>query len=181
MNRFLAVLFLGVGLTGCAHISGRVSTVTYTLPLANSTFAIYSDSMPTISEQKVQRLIVDRMSSLGYKQTDDIATADYVVMYSYNIGGGEAHTDVSSSPDVVFGGHRVSSSSYTLYPRYFQIGIVDKRASEQSKKIIFAFQGEVYSKGSSYNIGRVAGYFLDQIFMNYGQSVNEKYFIVPFE
>ena len=167
------LLFFCLSVTGCV-ISGRVSTATYATPPQNSTFAIITNTMLTISEQKVQRHIIDKLSSLGFKQTHDTENVDYIVVYSYNIGSGQIY--VSSSPDFVFGGQQVSS--HTEYPRYFQIGIVDRKASIQSKKLFYAFQGEVYSSGRSSNIAYLAKYFIDQIFANYGLNVDDKHFVV---
>lgn len=162
-----------LSLMGCA-ITGRVSTATYNLPLPDSTFAIFSDTMSTLTEQKIQKHIITKLTSLGLKQTDDFKKADHIVVYSYNVGSGQTY--VSSSPDFVFGGQKVSS--HTEYPRYFQIGLVDREASIKANKIIYTFQGEVYSSGSSSNVAYLAKYFVDQIFLNYGQDVNDKPFIV---
>ncbi len=133
-----------------------------------------TNTMLTLTEQKVQRHIIDKLSSLGFKQIADAKKVDYIVVYSYDIGSGQTY--VSISPDFVFGGQKVSSQ--TEYSRYFQIGLVDRKASMQLTKIIYAFQGEVYSSGSSSNIVYLAKYFIDQIFTNYGQNIDDKRFIV---
>ncbi len=167
------LLLLLFSLTSCA-ITGRVSTATYTTPPQNSTFAIMTNTMLTLTEEKVQKHIISKMESLGFELIDDVKQADYIVIYSYDIGGGQTY--VSSSPDFVFGGQKVSS--HTEYPRYFHIGLVDSIGSVQANKIIYAFKGEVYSSGSSSNIAYLAKYFIDQIFVNFGLNVDDKRFVV---
>jgi hypothetical protein len=167
---FCSCLFL----SGC-FVKGVVSSATYKLPSEYSTYSIKTDTIQTLTEQRIQGYIIDKMSSYGFKKIDDVNKAEYALVYSYKIGGGK--TVVSSTYIYVLDSKKMTSS--TEYPRYFQIGLIDQKASKEANKIIFAWQGEVYSKGVSSNIINVAKYFIEQIFSEYGQNTYDKNIVVP--
>lgn len=151
-------------------LTGRVSTATYVEVPQTASFVVVGSDNIALTERNIQALIVDRMKSRGFRQTEDSSTADIVVLYSYSIGAGQ--TAVTSSPDFVWGGQKVQSS--TIYPRYFQITLVNQKAYLKGTII---WQGEIYSKGSSANISWLAESFIDEIFRHFGQTVTNKKFM----
>lgn len=112
------------------------------------------------------------MEECGYKKAASREVANVAVLYNYSIGPGR--TSISSSPDFVWGGQQVEST--TTYPRFFQLIIVDLEKSKIPEKIEIIWQGEIYSSGSSSNITSLAAYFIDVLFENYGSTVTNKNF-----
>ena len=167
---FLSLLFL----TGCAAgvINGNVSTAMYNSPPLQPLFIIVSPNPLSLTDRNINTLISQKMIEQGYIEAKSIEDAKVAVLYNYSIGAGV--TSVSSSPDFVWGGQRIEST--TVYPRFFQIIIVDLERSNIPDRIEIIWQGEIYSKGSSSNIYRLAQYFLDVLFENYGKTVTNKRF-----
>jgi hypothetical protein len=61
------------------------------------------------------------MIEQGYIKAESQESASIAVLYNYSVGSGRL--DVRSSPDFVWGGNRVESS--TSYPRFFQLVVID--------------------------------------------------------
>jgi hypothetical protein len=158
-------------------IHGRVSTMTYSTPPQNSTCAMRTDSELILAEERFQGYIGGKLVSLGFQLTNDAKGADYLVIYSYRTGEGEP--EVYRSPDDGLRGKTVASNS--TYPRYVHIGLVDRKASLEMRKTIFAFWGEVYGSSASTNDEFVTEYLIDQIFANYGQNVADVHFRAAFK
>jgi hypothetical protein len=156
-------------------ITGRISAATYQ-PLPNGgSFAVLSSGAPTLTERHIQELIKNEMKSRGFNLVDSPAGADFAVMYSYSIGAGK--TVVSSSPDFVWGGQKVDSS--TSYPRYFQVSIIDVASSREKNQLIFTWQSEIYSSGSSQNISWLADHFVPKLFETFGKTINNERMMIP--
>jgi hypothetical protein len=173
----ISILSILIGSLACAPgiISGRISTATYYPYPANATFFVVPSDRLTLTEKNLQNLIAREMEKLGFMRSTESNKADLAVVYSYSIGAGS--TSVSSSPDFVWGGQKVESS--TKYPRYFSVGIIDRRKTINSKEPVFVWQGEIYSSGSSSNIAWLAESFIPELFKWYGKNVSDKVFITP--
>jgi len=171
------IVFAILSSTACAPgiISGRISTATYQSYPTNATFFVVSSDRLTLTEKNLQNFIAREMEKLGFKRSTESNNADLAVVYSYSIGAGS--TSVSSSPDFVWGGQKVESS--TKYPRYFSVGIIDRGKTINSKEPVFIWQGEIYSSGSSSNIAWLAESFVPELFKWYGKDVTNKIFITP--
>jgi len=160
---------------GPLFISGRVSTATYQPNPTPAKFFVVPSDKTTLTEKNIQNLIAREMEKIGFRRTTNFADADVAVVYSYSIGPGI--TSVSSSPDVVFGGQQVGSS--TAYPRYFYVGIIDRVQTINPKDPAFIWQGEIYSSGSIANIALLAESFVSELFRWYGKNVTNKKFMIP--
>lgn len=173
-KRVLFFLLILPMISSCAlTLSGRVNTAAYVEIPKSASFVVVSSNNLTLTERNIQTMIVNHMVEKGFQVADDATTADIAAVYSYQIGAGT--TSVSSSPDFVFGGQQVHSS--TVYPRYFQITLVDLKASKLPDKVEIIWQGEIYSKGSSSNISYLAKHFVDELFNHFGQTVSNKTFM----
>jgi hypothetical protein len=172
----IAIFSALIGTSACTPlILGRVSTATYQSYPTNATFFVVPSDKITLTEKNIHSLIAKEMEKIGFRRTANVADADLTVVYSYSIGGGA--TSVSSSPDFVWGGQKVGSS--TEYPRYFFVGIIDRAQTTNPKDPVFIWQGEIYSSGSSSNIALLAESFVTELFKWYGKNVTNKRFIIP--
>ena len=174
MNRThkATALTLSTLLVGCAPalLSGRLSAASYRQAPVGATFIVIGSGSLTLTERHIQDLIRAQMESLGFELRQQPDAADLAVVYSYSVGAGK--TVVSSSPDFVWGGQKVSSA--TSYPRYFQISIVDIPASQAESEINISWQAEIYSQGSSQNISWLAEQFVPELFRRFGQTTNNE-------
>ncbi len=173
----IAIISVVLGTLACAPslILGRVSAATYQPLLGKATFFVVQSDRITLTERNIQTLIANEMVKLGFKRVYDGGTADLAVVYSYSIGAGT--TSVSSSPDFVWGGQKVESS--TEYPRYFHIAIIDQSQTLNAKEPVFIWEAELYSSGSSSNIAWLAESFVPELFKWYGKNVTNKRFMIP--
>ena len=171
----VVVSFIIAATLGCvpSMLSGRVSSAVYEPHPGNATFFVVQSDKITLTERKIQNLIVNEMEKLGFRRTANRASADFYVVYSYSIGSGTTH--VSSSPDFVFGGQEVTSS--VRYPRYFHVAIVDARETLDPKEPVILWQAELYSSGSSANISELAETFVSELFKRYGKNVKNEGFM----
>ena len=171
------VFFLCAVVIGCATptISGRLSTIPHRQLPQGATFSVLMPSdTPSVTEATIARSVAQCMESSGYRKSDTPKSADLAVAYSFSVGAGEQV--VTSSPDFVTGGHSISSM--TVYPRLFQITIIDFKTSQLPDRVDVIWQGEVFSKGSSVDMAEVGPYFIQQICSNLGLEVTNKWFQV---
>jgi hypothetical protein len=161
-------------LIGCAPalLRGRVSTVSYRTVPEQSTFTVHSQNTIRLTDRNIVRLIEQKLTERGYRKVDSIAGADIVAIYAYDVGQGT--TRISSQPDMVFGGHAISSD--TAYPRSFELALIDFKNSPDPKKPEIIWQAELHSSGSVSDMSRLAADFIDVIFENYGVTVDNKLF-----
>jgi hypothetical protein len=157
---------------GCAPalVSGRLSAASYRQARAGAAFAVIGSGALTLTERHIQDLIRAQMESLGFYISEQPDAADLAVVYSYSVGAGT--TIVSSSPDFVLGGQKVSSA--TSYPRYFQISVVDIPASRVRNELVISWQAEIYSQGSSQNMSWLAEQFVPELFKRFHQTTNNE-------
>jgi len=171
--RFILFGLIGLLLGGCvAPLVGSVSTATHSSPPQLPLFTVISPDSLSLTDRNISGLIEVKMSERGYKKATSQASANVAVLYKYSLGSGR--TDVSSSPDFVWGGQKVQST--TTYPRFFQIVVVDLEKSKLPENIEIIWQGEVHSAGSSTNMSKLAVHFVNVLFENYGSNVTNKNF-----
>lgn len=170
---YITLIVVSVIITSCAgYIRGKVSSALYSNVPEGGTFAVLEPKSVNLTEKNIQKNIIEQMELKNFNHTTELENADIIVNYSYSIGAGR--TSVSSSPDYVMGGTKVSSS--TSYPRYFQISLIDVKVTKLKNKPVIYWQGEVYSSGSGSNISFLSAYFIDEIFANFGETVDNKGF-----
>ena len=170
--RLASLILLGALFAGCAALTGRVSTLSHMEPPHNPLFKVISSDSISLTERIIREHIEKKMAEHGYRKASPEEVPNVAVIYKYSVGSGVA--SVSSSPDFVWGGQRVESSSE--YPRFFEIVLVDLEKSQNPEAIKTIWQGEVYSSGSSTNISRLAPHFIDVLFENYGSTVTNRPF-----
>jgi hypothetical protein len=171
-NRFVSVwhiVLLSAFLTGCSSLTGTVSTISYTAPPQPSLFFVISKDSMSVTERNITALIEARMIENGYQKAGSLERANVGVVYKYSV---DPNGSINSVPDYAAGGH----ATYTTYPRNFQIALIDLRRSKSPDTVEFFWQGEVYSAGTSRNMGVIAPYFIEVLFENYGKSVSNKVF-----
>ena len=178
MPRFALLLVSAIALCGCAGVlSGTVNTATYSEPPAKRSFTVITPDNLSLTDRNLSAQIERKMLERGYVKADSPKTANVAVIYKYSVGPGR--TEVNSSPDFVWGGKQIETS--TTYPRFFQIVIVDLEKSKLPEKVEIIWQGEVRSSGSSENISEIGPYFIDALFENYGGTVTNKRFFKTVE
>jgi hypothetical protein len=153
-----------ISLAGC--VSGTVSTAYYSAPPQPPMFIVISPDSLSLTERNISALIEAKLSERGLMKATSFEAANIGVLYKHSI-------DPTGS--VVSDGYEVS----TVYPRHFQITVIDLHRSKMPEKIEILWQGEVYSTGSSRNISSLAPIFIEQLFFNYGKTVTNKDFSVP--
>ena len=176
-GRAIQLMLLGaltLTLVGC--LSGRVNTVSYASPPQQPLFVVISPDSVSLRERMIVGLIEKKMSERAFVKASSPEIANVTVRYKYSIGPSTTDVSVSSSPDFVFGGKNVSSSSSTEYPRTFEITVMDNEKSKVSGKVEIIWQGEIYSSGSSADMTRLAPSFIDILFENYGKTVTNQKF-----
>jgi hypothetical protein len=171
-SRLAACIVIGSLLAGCVALTGRVNTLSQTAPPHNPLFKVISPDSISLTERIIREHIEKKMAEHGYRKASPEEVPNVAVLYKYSVGSGIA--SVSSSPDFVWGGQRVESSSE--YPRFFEIVLVDLEKSQAPEAIKTIWQGEVYSSGSSTNISRLAPHFIDVLFENYWSTVTNRRF-----
>jgi hypothetical protein len=155
-------------------VHGRVSSALYASPPLRASFSVVGPDGPStaLSERQIQTLIAGQMVSLGFAHASSPDSADLAVLYSYSIGS--ATTQLSSAPDPVFGGQKVASQ--TQYPRSFQVTIVEQRPSVPPDQRKVLWKGELFSAGSSADIGEMSLHFVPEIFRSFGKSETNRRF-----
>jgi hypothetical protein len=148
--RILFLSILSLLLVGC--LKGRVTTISEVSPPQQPLFTVISQDTISLRERTIVGLLEKKMSERGFSKASSPEVANVTVSYKYSIGPGQTDVHTSSSPDFVFGGTNVSSSSSTHYPRTFEITVIDNEKSKASGKVEIIWQGELYSAGSSADI-----------------------------
>jgi hypothetical protein len=175
MRLLLFLLLLSLTLM-LSCVTGRVSTISHNVLPTGSKFIIIESDAFSVTSKQIKNMIANKMVNLGYIEATSEQEADAVILYKYNVGSGSTEVSISSRRDFIWGGQKVQSDSETVYPRFFQIAIVDLKRSKLPDQLELIWHGEVYSKGSSANILSVAQEFIDALFENYNKSVTNKHF-----
>ncbi len=173
--RRLFVLFgiLVVLVTSCfsLHVAGRINAASYTEPPQKPTFRVIIPDPLSLTDRNIGLLIEKKMIEHGYSKAASEEEANVAVIFKYRVGSGT--TEVTGGTYQGTG----SVQSYTIYPRFFQITIVDLLKSKLPEKLEIIWQGELTSKGRLDDVSRLAPYFIDSLFEYYGSTVsNEKFF-----
>ena len=171
----LLILSAVVALAGCAtpgFLTGSVSTAFYAEPQGQRKFVIFQPDSLSLRDKQISDLIAQKLVERGYVKASSQKDANAAVLFKYSVGQGTV--DVTSSPDFVWGGQKVEST--TRYPRFFQLIIVDLQKSQLPERVEVIWQGEVYSEGSTSDIMRLAEHFINTLFDNYGKTVKAKRF-----
>ena len=167
------IIFISILLSSCAgYLSGSFSTANYSDTNTRKIFKIIGPNTLTLKDKQIRDLISKKLITYGYSPASNEKEANIAVLYKLSIGQGSTY--VSSRPDIVFGGQKVSSS--TRYPRFMQIMIIDLYKSKLPDKVVMIWQGEVTSKGSSTNEIKLTENFLDILFENYGKTITDESF-----
>lgn len=128
---------------------------------------------PSLADRRIQSLIVRHLAKHGWEVAATDGTAEYLVSYSYQVG--EGHTEVTGTPNAVYGTTDISSG--TLYPRRFTLSILKNAGidtSERAESIVW--QVEVSSEGSNFDFNVIAADALQAAFSYWGLSVTNKRF-----
>lgn len=170
----LAVLVLAM--SGCATthgiLTGSVSTAFTEEPKGRREFVILLPNPLSLQDRQIGDRIEKKLIERGYTKAPSTGHANVAVRVRYAIG--EGNTEVHSSPDFVWGGKEINTS--TSYPRFFELIMVDLTRSNLPDDFFVIWQGEVKSEGSSTNMERLAEYFIDTLFEHYGETVKGKRF-----
>lgn len=167
--RFLLLSILGLFLVGCSTLSGRVSAASYTEPPQQPLFSVVSPDALSLSERTIAELIEKKMTEHGFDLASPPESANVAVYYRYSFGPSR----VSSHPDYVFGGQKVSTS----HSRTFEVMVMDIEKSKALGKVVIIWQGELYSSGSSTDMAELAPDFIDALFEQYGKTVKNESFM----
>jgi hypothetical protein len=161
------IVVVALMLNACVTmISVRVDTASYQQGNLAGTFIVIPPDELSLSGKAISEMITERMLKQGFEKATDLGAPDIAILFSYSIGG----ASVRSQPDFVRGGHYV----YSTRPRSFQLILVDLAESRRKGELTVLWQGETYSTGSSSDILRLAPYFLDAMFENFGETVSNK-------
>lgn len=177
MNTLKRLGCLGISLAAaaCSLLSGRVSSVAITPVPVGASFFVANSEVPTVGERHMADLLGKEMRARGFVEAMEPSAADLGVNYQFNLGTGTSN--LSSSPNYITGGSDVSS--VTTYPRFLQVILLDKKASEAAQKPVIIWQAEIFSQGSGSNLSVLADFFVPEIFKAFGLNVtNEKFRLV---
>ena len=176
MKKVLLVLVSALFLSACAPtiIRGNLNTATYEPLPSGGTYSVLQSSQ-SLTDRHIAELIMKEMESRGFTYVEEPESASVAVGYSYSVGNGRL--GVYSSPDMVWGGQKVES--YTQYPRYFQIGLIDVSRSTQKNKAVFLWQAEIQSTGTMNNMSILADSFVPELFNGFGKNITNDRFHIP--
>lgn len=174
-KRLLFAFLLVLIVVGCAipaYLRGKVNTAVFSDPPGKRIFTMVLPDSPTLRDRRIGHLIIGHLEKQGYRASSSEEQANTAVLYKFSIGPGEV--SVSSRFNKSTG--KTSVSSFTSYPRFFQLTIVDLKETRATGKPVLIWQGEVYSEGSSTNTAKLSEHFLEILFENFGKTVDEKSF-----
>jgi hypothetical protein len=172
MFRAALVSLAALTLNACVGMmNGRVDTASYQTGSLTGTFTVIPPDALSLTDKAISEMIAERMLEQGFERPADGSAPDVAVLFAYAIGG----ASVWSQPDFARGGHSV----YSTRPRSFQVVLADVAKSVEQEELSILWQGETYSSGTISDIRRVAPYFLDAIFENFGETVSDKRWMRP--
>jgi len=166
--RIAFISMFTICLSACAaSLQGTVSAISYNGHPQSPLFFVISTDSFSVTERNISALIEAKLTEKGFQKANSLELANVGVIYKYSI-------DQSGSIHSVPAGQ--GSTTFTTYPRHFQIALIDLQKSKIPEKIEFLWQGEVYSAGTSRNIALIAPSFIEVLFENYGKTVSNKNF-----
>jgi hypothetical protein len=149
MKAFFAVVAITF-LAGCVtptEFRGTVSSKAHSEISPPRSFAIVGSNSGSIAEAEIERFMSEAMIAQGFQPAAKTKPAQLAITYAMSIG--DPRSQVSSSPDFVWGGQQVSS--YTTYSRFMQIKLYDIEGAQVADDATLIWQAEVSSEGSSSN------------------------------
>jgi hypothetical protein len=200
---FLAILVIGLGLSGCSSVSTYTIRVNgYTDPgtpglikPGGSFFIIENqEAKNPLLEKEINGKITKMLEVRGYSVTT-FEKADYCLMFAY--GMGEPRSVISTTPDYYgsigwgggygwggwggWGGPSVglgipwggSVDSATLYDRWLLIKVVEGPAYRTQKASPPVWVGEARSAGTSSDLRLVLNYLLVANFKEFGKNTGK--------
>ena len=196
--RFLAIVLIGFGLSGCAtHYTVRVNG--YTQPGATEgikpggTFFVMEDkeAKNPLLEAEIRDKITKLLQTRGYPVTTNFDKADYYLFsrfgmgeprsigvpeyygsvgWGYGWGGGWGWGGPSVGIGVPYGW---GTDVVTLYDRWMQINVVEGPPYRTSKTTRSVWVGESRSSGTSSDMREVLNYLLVATFKEFGKNTGK--------
>jgi hypothetical protein len=148
-----------------ASLRGRVSAAAHGEVRAGGFFVIGPvTGASSLTEQSIRASIEAQLRARGLVPAVNGSKPTYEVRCTFQVGDPK----VVSSPDAVFGGHSVS----TVFPRLFEVLVLDASAGPDTGKPIPVWQAEVFSEGWGTDLGVLAPYFIEEAFRHWGKTVS---------
>ena len=169
------VLSILIFLGGCAipaYLKGSINSQVFSTPSGKRVFVVMLPESPSLRDRQIGNQISEYLIQNEYTPATSEEKANTAVVYKFSIGQG--HTSVSSHTNSSTGKMTISSS--TDYPRFFQLTIINLEESKRTGNPALIWQGEVYSTGPSTNTSKLTKPFLEELFENFGKTTNEKSF-----
>jgi hypothetical protein len=131
MRRLIMLIGILVFLPSCfsLHVAGKINTATYTEPPQKPMFVVEIPDPLSLTDRNIGLLIEKKMIEHGYSKASSEAEANVAVIFKYKVGSGT--TEVTGGTYQGTG----NVQSYTLYPRFFQITVVDLLKSKLPEKL----------------------------------------------
>lgn len=153
-------------------LQGRVSSAVLGEVPGGASFVMLSEGTPTLSERHLADLMAAEMRTRGFVEAPDPSVAQLAVAYFFTLGPGTV--SVGTRPNSATGGR--DAYSYTSYPRFLQVWLLDWKASEAKQEPVVLWQGELYSAGAGGDLSALADYFVPEVFSRFGRgSTNETF------
>jgi len=155
-------------------VKGSVNSATYKEIKPGTVFIVVSLN-ESLTEKTIASDIAAAMVKAGYTPAKEGEEPTIAVLYKYRVGPGK--TGVTSTPNMATGHNDVSS--YTHYPRFFSITIIDYQEAKKNKKRILYWEGELRSSGGDYEVIDVSKAFSRKLtgYLNKGAR-NKKFFTI---
>jgi hypothetical protein len=149
----LLSLVASLFLHGCTSLEGIVSAQSHSGIPQPVLFYVSSDSSSR-TDDKITALIEAKMVDKGFQKASAMGAANVGVTYKYSI-------------------NQYAEPDYSVW--HFQVDVLDLRQRIPDNIELF-WQGEIYSAGTSRDIGLIAPYFIDVLFENFDRTVPRKNF-----
>lgn len=173
MNLYVMPLItiLAVGLISCASIMGGATLNTAVISETDlkGTFCILSNQSST-QEIRIDRLINENMTNVGFKIDCDESATDYLVIWDFSIGSKEF--------EVLSPGGNAPTVSGTSYMRQFELKIASlKDSTPESLK--YTWLGSAQTRGSSTDPLKLAEHLVPELVRKIGEETEDLQ--VPFK
>ncbi len=154
-----------------ASLRGRVTAAAHGEARAGASFVMGAvTGASPLAEQSIRTSIDAKLRARGLVPAADGSKPTYEVRCTIHLG----NPKVVSSPDFVVGGHSVS----TVFPRFFEIIVLDVSAGAETGQPIPVWQAELFSEGGGTDLGYLAPYFIEEAFQQWGKTASNVKFKV---
>ena len=197
MSKFLIILLLGFGLTGCAtyykiKVNGYTAPQTAEQLKPGGFFYVMEDkeAKNPLLEAEVKRKIARLLEERGYPVTTSFDNADYYLFFRYgmgpprSVGVPDYYGSIGwgfgwgpgwgwgyGGPAVAIGGPAYVWD--TLYDRWLQIKVVAGPPYRTKKVSRAVWVGEAKSSGSSSDLRTTLDYLLIAVFNQFGKNTGK--------